>query len=379
MYYQLTEEQRKFKESVRRLADERVEPRAKEIDQKGEFAWDIFELFKKQGYFGLCIPEAYGGQTSEHIYLCLAIEEVARVCVSSSLIIQVQALGTFPVMIAGSENQKKKYGPLIAGGQKIIDFGLTEPGAGSDASVMTTKAELRKDQYILNGTKHFMSNGPIVTTMVVFAMTDASKGARGISAFIVEKEVAKFVVGKVESKMGIRGAPTSEILFQDCLVPKENLLGEEGRGFRIAMASLDYGRPTIAAQAVGLAQGAMEKAIRYAKERIQFGKPIAEFQGIQWMFADMACQIEAARGLTYQACNMIDQNDPQKTYLSACCKLFASDVAMKVTTDAVQIAGGYGYMTDFPFERMMRDAKITQIYEGTNQIQRIVIARELLR
>ena len=379
MYYQLTEEQRKFKESVRRLADERVEPRAKEIDQKGEFAWDTFQLFRKQGYFGLAIPEAYGGQTSEHVYVCIAIEEVARVCVSSSLIIQVQALGTFPIMIGGSENQKKKYGPLIAGGEKIINFGLTEPGAGSDASMMTTKAELKKDQYILNGTKHFMSNGPIVTTMVVFAMTDSSKGTRGISAFIVEKEVAKFMVGKVESKMGIRGAPTSEILFQDCPVPKENLLGEEGRGFRIAMAALDYGRPTIAAQAVGLAQGAMEKAIHYAKERIQFGKPIAEFQGIQWMFSDMACQIEAARALTYQTCNMIDQNGPQKTYLSACCKLFATDVAMKVTTDAVQVAGGYGYMTDFPFERMMRDAKITQIYEGTNQIQKIVIARELLR
>jgi alkylation response protein AidB-like acyl-CoA dehydrogenase len=379
MYYQLTEEQKRFKESVRRLAKERVEPRAREIDQKGEFAWDIFEIFKKQGYFGLCIPELYGGQTSEHIYVCIAIEEVARVCVSSSLIIQVQALGTFPIMIGGSEDQKKKYGPLLARGERIIDFGLTEPGAGSDASMMTTKAELSKDRYILNGMKHFMSNGPVVTTMVVFAMTDPSKGVRGISAFIVEKEESKFVNGKVESKMGIRGAPTSEILFHDCAVPKENLLGEEGKGFRIAMAALDYGRPTIAAQAVGLAQGAMEKAIQYAKERVQFGKPIAEFQGIQWMFADMACRIEAARALTYQACNMIDQNDPQKTYMSACCKLLASDVAMKATTDAVQIAGGYGYMTDFPFERMMRDAKITQIYEGTNQIQKIVIARELLR
>ncbi len=379
MYYQLTEEQRRFKESVRRLANERVEPRAAEIDKTGEFAWDIFELFKKQGFLSLCIPEAYGGQTSEHIYVCIAIEEVARVCVNSSLIIQVQCLGTLPIMIAGSEDQKRKYGPAIASGEKIINFGLTEPGAGSDASMMTTKAELRKDKYILNGMKHFMSNGPIVTTMIVFAMTDPSKGTRGISAFIVEKEVSKFIVGKVESKMGIRGAPTSEIIFQDCQVPKGNLLGEEGRGFRIAMAALDGGRATIAAQAVGLAQGAMEKAIRYAKERIQFGKPIAEFQGIQWMFADMACGIEAARALTYQACNLIDQNDPQKTYMSACCKLLATDVAMKVTTDAVQIAGGYGYMTDFPFERMMRDAKITQIYEGTNQIQKLVIARELLR
>jgi len=379
MYYQLTEEQRQFKESVRRLADERVEPRAKEIDETGKFPWDIFELFKKQGYLGLCVPEVYGGQTSEHIYVCLAIEEVAKVCVSSSLIIQVQALGSLPIMIAGSEDQKRIYGPLLARGEKIICFGLTEPQAGSDAGMMTTKAELRKEKYFLNGAKHFMSNGPVVTTMVVFAMTDPSKSTRGISAFIVDKDVSKFVVGKVESKMGIRGAPTSEILFQECEVPKENLLGEEGRGFRIAMAALDGARPTIAAQAVGLAQGAMEKAIRYAKERIQFGKPICEFQGIQWMFADMACQIEAARTLTYQACNLIDRNDPQKTYMSACCKLFASDVAMKVTTDALQIAGGYGYMTDFPFERMMRDAKITQIYEGTNQIQKIVIARELLR
>ena len=240
-------------------------------------------------------------------------------------IIKDQALGTFPIMIAGSEDQKKKYGPLLARGERIINFGLTEPEAGSDASMMTTRAELKKDQYILNGTKHFMSNGPIVTSMVVFAMTDPSKGTRGISALIVDKEVSKFMVGKVESKMGIRGAPTSEILFQDCPVPKENLLGGEGKGFRIAMAALDAGRPTIAAQAVGLAQGAMEKAIRYSKERIQFGKPISEFQGIQWMFADMACEIEAARALTYQTCNLIDQNDPQKTYLSACCKLFATD------------------------------------------------------
>ena len=379
MYYQLNEEQLRFKQSLRRLADERVEPRAKEIDQKGEFPWDIFELFRKQGYLGLCIPEPYGGQASEHIYVCLAIEEVARVCVSSSLIIQVQALGSLPIMIAGSEDQKRKYGPMLARGEKTICFGLTEPEAGSDASRMTTKAELRKDKYILNGTKHFMSNGPIVTTMVSFAMTAPAKATRGISAFIVDKDTSKFIVGKVESKMGIRGAPTSEILFQNCEVPKENLLGEEGQGFRIAMTALDGARPMIAAQAVGLAQGAMEKAIHYAKERIQFGKPISQFQGIQWMFADMACQIEAARALTYQACNLIDQNDQQKTYLSACCKLFASDVAMKVTTDALQIAGGYGYMTDFPFERMMRDAKITQIYEGTNQIQKIVIARELLR
>jgi alkylation response protein AidB-like acyl-CoA dehydrogenase len=379
MYYQLTRDQMQFKESVRRLADERVEPRAKEIDQSGEFPWDLFELFKKQGYLGLCVPEAYGGQTSELIYVCLAIEEVARVCVSSSLIIQGISLSVLPIMIAGSEDQKKKYGSLVARGEKIPCFGLTEPEAGSDASMMSTKAELRKDKYILNGTKHFISNGSIATTVIAFTMTDVQKGTRGISAFIVDKEVSKFAVGKLESKMGIRGAPTAEIIFQDCEVPKENLLGEEGKGFRIAMAALDAARPMIACQGVGLAQGAMEKAIHYSKERIQFGKPISEFQGIQWMLADMACQIEAVRALTYQACNLVDQNDPRKTYMSACCKLLATEVAMKVTTDALQIAGGYGYMTDFPFERMMRDAKVTQIYEGTNQIQKIVIARDLLR
>jgi len=379
MYYQLTDEQKKFKESVRRIADEKVEPRAQEIDHKGEFSWDMFELFKKQGYLGLSVPEAYGGQTSEHIYVCIAIEEIARVCASSSLIVQVQSLGILPIMIAGTEDQKKKYGKLVASGEKIMAFGLTEPGAGSDASMMRTRAELRKDGYVLNGTKCFISNGPIATTMIVFAMADPSKGVKGISAYIVEKEFSKFTIGKLESKMGIRGAPTAEILFQDCLVPRENLLGEEGKGFRIAMMTLDFTRPEIAAQAVGVAQGALEKAIKYARERIQFGKPIAEFQGIQWMLADMTCQIEAARALTYQAANLVDRNAPEKSYMSACSKLIASEVAMKVTTDALQIAGGYGYMTDFPFERMMRDAKITQIYEGTNQIQKLVIARELLR
>ena len=251
MYYQLTEEQKRFKQSVRRLADERVEPRAKEIDQKGEFAWDIFELFRKHGYLGLCIPEAYGGQTSEHIYVCMAIEEVARVCVSSSLIIQVQALGTFPIMIGGSEDQKRKYGPLLASGQRLINFGLTEPEAGSDASMMTTKAVLEKDQYILNGTKHFMSNGPIVTTMVVFAMTDPSKGARGISAFIVEKEVSKFVVGKVESKMGIRGAPTSEILFQAARFRREIYWARKEKGFELPWRPWMPGDPPLPRRLLG--------------------------------------------------------------------------------------------------------------------------------
>ena len=379
MYYQLSEEQLRFKKSVARLADQKVKPRAQEIDQTGQFPWDIFDLFKNQGYLGLCVPEAYGGQGSEHIYVCLAIEEVARVCVSSSLIIQGISLSVLPVMIGGSEDQKRKYGAAVSKGEKIISFGLTEPGAGSDASMMSTRAELRNDRYILNGTKHFISNGSIATTLVVFAMTDPSKGTRGITAFLVDKDVSGFQVGKLESKMGIRGAPTAEIILDGCDVPKENVLGEPGKGFRIAMSALDAARPMIAAQGVGLAQGALENAIEYSKQRIQFGKPISEFQGIQWMLADMACQIEAARALTYQACSLIDRNDAQKTYMSACCKLMATDVAMNVTTNALQIAGGYGYMTDFPFERMMRDAKVTQIYEGTNQIQKVVIAREMLR
>lgn len=379
MYYQLTEEQIKFKESVRRLANERVAPMAAEIDRKGEFPWDIFDLFKKQGYLGLSVPEVYGGSTSEHIYVCIAVEEVARVCVSSSLIIQVQSLGVLPIMIAGSEDQKKKYGPLVASGEKIMAFGLTEPEAGSDASMMGTRAELKGDHYVLNGNKCFISNAPVASTIVTFVMIDPSKGVKGISALVVEKEESNFTIGKLDSKMGIRGAPTAEIHFDGCQVPKGNLLGKEGQGFRIAMATLDATRAVIAGQAVGVAQGALEKAIQYSKERIQFGKPISQFQGIQWMLADMACQVEAARALTYQAANLVDQDSPQKSYMSACCKLFASEIAMKVTTDALQVAGGYGYMTEFPFERMMRDAKITQIYEGTNQIQKLVISRELLR
>ena len=375
----LNEDQRMFVEQVRRMATEKVAPRAADIDKKGEFPWDLKRIFQDMGLMGLSVPEEYSGCYRGHIYVCLAVEEIARACVSSSLIVQVQSLGWEPILIGGSEEQKKKYGPSIASGERLVAFGLTEPGAGSDAAAMKTKAVRKGDRYILNGSKCFISNGPIADLLTVFAMTDPSKGVKGISAFIVEKEYKGFSVAKWESKMGIKGSPTGELLLEDVEVPAEKLIGQEGKGFAYAMLTLDTSRPVIASQAVGLAQGALDQAIKYSKERVQFGKPIANFQGISWMLADMATQIEAARALNYQAAGMVDTNDPRKSYMSACCKMFASDVAMKVTTDALQIAGGYGYMTDFPFERMMRDAKITQIYEGTNQVMKLVISRELLK
>jgi alkylation response protein AidB-like acyl-CoA dehydrogenase len=375
----LDEDQRMFVEQVRRMVSEKVAPRAADIDKKGEFPWDLKQIFQNMGLMGLSVPEEYGGFYRGHIYVCLAVEEIARACVSSSLIVQVQSLGWEPILIGGSEEQKKKYGPSIASGEKLAAFGLTEPGAGSDAAAMKTKAVRKGDKYILNGSKCFISNGPIADVLTVFAMTDPSKGVKGISAFIVEKEYKGYSVAKWESKMGIKGSPTGELLFEDVEVPAENLIGQEGKGFVYAMLTLDTSRPVIASQAVGVAQGALDQAVKYSKERVQFGKPIGHFQGIGWMLADMATQVEAARAITYQAADLVSKNDPQKSYMSACCKMFASDVAMRVTTDALQIAAGYGYMTEYPFERMMRDAKITQIYEGTNQIMKLVISRELLK
>jgi alkylation response protein AidB-like acyl-CoA dehydrogenase len=377
--YQLNEDQKMFVEQVRRMVGERVAPRAADIDKKGEFPWDLKKIFQDMGLLGLSVPEEYGGFHRGHLYVCLAVEEIARACVSSSLIVQVQSLGWETILIGGNEEQKKKYGPSIASGEKMVAFGLTEPGAGSDAAAMKSRALKKGDKYILNGSKCFISNGPIADVISVFAMTDASKGVKGISAFIVEKEFKGYSVAKWESKMGIKGSPTGELVFEDIEVPAENLIGQEGKGFVYAMQTLDTSRPVIAAQAVGLAQGALEQAIKYSKERVQFGKPIGTFQGISWMLADMAAQVEAARALTYQAAEMVDTNDSRKSYMSACCKMIASDVAMKVTTDALQIAAGYGYMTEYPFERMMRDAKITQIYEGTNQIMKLVISRDLLK
>ncbi len=375
----LNEDQKMFVDQVRRLVAEKVAPRAAEIDKKGEFPWDLKETFQEMGLLGLSVPEEFGGFSQGHIYLILAVEEIAKACASSSLIVQVQSLGWEPILIGGSEEQKKKYGPRVASGEMLTAFGLTEPGAGSDAAAMATKAVKKSDKYVINGSKCFISNGPIADLITIFAMTDPTKGVKGISAFIVEKDFPGFKVAKWESKMGIKGSPTGELVFEDMEVPAENLIGQEGKGFVYAMKTLDTSRPVIAAQAVGVAQGALERAIAYAKERVQFGQPVAKFQGLNWMMADLAAKIEAARALTYQAAAMVDTADPKKSYMSACCKLIASDVAMETTTQALQIAGGYGYMTEFPFERMMRDAKITQIYEGTNQIQKLVISRELLK
>ncbi len=379
MYLLHTEELKMFVGQLKKMVDNKVAPRAAEIDEKGEFPWDLKQLFQETGLFGLAVPEEFGGTHQGHLYTCLAVEEIARACVSSSLIVQGQALGWDPILIGGTEEQKKKYGPLVSTGEVIISFGLTEPGAGSDSAAMATRAVKKGDKYIINGTKCFITNGPVANLITVFAMTDASKGVKGISAFIVPTDSPGYSVARWESKMGIKGSPTGQLVFDNVEIPAENLIGQEGKGFVYAMKTLDRSRPVIGAQACGVAKGALEQAIKYAKERIQFGRPIGQFQGISWMLADMASEIDAARSLVYQAAQLIDEDDPNRSYLSAASKLVASNTAMKVTTDALQIAGGYGYMTEFPFERMMRDAKITQIYEGTNQIMKLVISRELLK
>jgi alkylation response protein AidB-like acyl-CoA dehydrogenase len=379
MYLLKNDDQKMFVEQLRRMVSDKVKPRAADIDKTGEFPWDLKEIFQEMGLLGLSVPEEYGGTDQGHIYTCLAVEEIAKACVSSSLIVQGQSLGWEPVLIGGTHELKVKYGPLVSSGEIVISFGLTEPGAGSDAAAMKTTAIKSDGTYIINGSKCFITNGPVCDIVTLFAMTDPGQGIKGISAFLVDTDAPGFSIAKWESKMGIKGSPTGELVFEDVEVPDENRIGEEGNGFKCAMQTLDTSRPVIAAQACGVARGALDEAIQYAKERVQFGRPIANFQGIGWMLADMAAQIDAARSLTYQAAELIDRDDPNRSYLSACSKLFASDVAMRVTTDALQIAGGYGYMTDFPFERMMRDAKITQIYEGTNQIMKLVISRELLK
>jgi len=379
MYLLHGEEERMFVGQLKKMVDNKVAPRAAAIDEKAEFPWDLKEVFQEMGLLGLAVPEEYGGTHQGHLYLCLAVEEIARVCVSSSLIVQGQALGWDPILIGGSEEQKKKYGPIVASGEVMISFGLTEPGAGSDSGAMSTHAVKKGDKYIINGTKCFITNGPVANLITLFAMTDATKGVKGISAFVVPTDAPGFSVARWENKMGIKGSPTAQLVFEDVEIPAENLIGQEGKGFVYAMKTLDRSRPVIGAQACGVAKGALEQAVKYSKERVQFGKPIGHFQGIGWMLADMAAEVDAARSLVYQAAQLIDEDNPSKSYLSAASKLVASNTAMKVTTDALQIAGGYGYMKEFPFERMMRDAKITQIYEGTNQIMKLVISRELLK
>jgi len=378
MALQLASEEKMLIEMVRELARDRVAPRAAEIDRTGEFPWDIKDLLAKQDVLAMPIPEEYGGIGASELAIVMAIEELAKYCVTTSLILAVQQLGSLPILLAGTDEQKRRYFPPLASGEWLAAYGLTEPFSGSDAGGMRTRAVKKGDTYILNGVKHFITNAGLAHVNIIFAVTDPEADTRGISAFIVEKDFPGFRLGKIEDKMGIRGSQTGELILEDCEVPAKNLLGGEGNGFKIAMATLDRTRPGIGAQAVGIAQGALDFAVNYAKQRVQFGRPIAENQGLQFMIADMATEIEAARLLVYNVAEMIDRGEPRFTKQSAMAKMYASDVAMRVTTDALQILGGYGYMREYPLERMMRDAKITQIYEGTNQIQRVVIAREVL-
>ena len=379
MNYFLTEEQVMIKDLARQIAEEKLEPLRAEMDEKGEFPWDVVKILRGSDMFGIYLPEEYGGLGGGVLELCLAVEELSRVCGGMSLSLAATALAAFPILLFGNEEQKKKYLPDLATGKYLAAFALTEPEAGSDAGATKTTARLEGDHYILNGTKCFITNGSVAEMVTVIAMTDKSRGSRGASAFIVEKGMDGFSVGKEEDKMGIRASSTSELIFEDCKVPKENLIAREGMGFIVAMKTLDQSRPGVAAQALGIAQGALDAAVDYARQRKQFGRPIITFQGLQWMLADMAARVEAARALVYSVARAVDGGEKRIAKDSAICKLFASDVAMSVTTDAVQILGGYGYMKEYPVEKMMRDAKITQIYEGTNQIQRDVIGTQLIR
>jgi len=374
----LSEDEQMLIEAIREIAQERVAPRAAEIDHTSQFPWDMKELLAQQDILAMPFPGEYGGIGSSELAVVMAIEELARNCATTSLILAVQQLGALPIILAGNHEQKRKYLPPLASGEWLAAFGLTEAGSGSDAAAMQTFAVRKSDTYILNGSKRFITNGGLAHVNSVFALTDPGAGTRGISAFIVEKDFPGFSIGRIEEKMGIKGSQTAELIFTDCEVPAENLLGREGDGFKFAMMTLDRTRPGVAAQALGIAQGALDLAVSYSKQRIQFNKPIAENQGIQFMLAEMATKVEAARLLVYNAAEMIDRGEKSFSKYSSMAKLYASDIAMEVTGDAVQILGGYGYMKEYPAERMMRDAKITQIYEGTNQIQLLVIARALL-
>jgi alkylation response protein AidB-like acyl-CoA dehydrogenase len=374
----LSDDEQMLIEAIREIAQERVAPRAAEIDHTSLFPWDMKELLAQQDILAMPFPGEYGGIGSSELAVVMAIEELAKICATTSLILAVQQLGSLPIMLAGNDEQKRKYLPPLASGEWLAAFGLTEAGSGSDAAAMQTFAARKGDRYILNGSKRFITNGGLAQVNSIFAMTDPNAGTRGISAFIVEKDFPGFSVGRIEEKMGIKGSQTAELIFTDCEVPAENLLGREGDGFKFAMMTLDRTRPGVAAQALGIAQGALDLAVSYSKQRIQFKKPIAENQGIQFMLAEMATKVEAARLLVYNAAEMIDRGEKNFSKYSSMAKLYASDIAMEVTGDAVQILGGYGYMKEYPAERMMRDAKITQIYEGTNQIQLLVIARALL-
>jgi len=377
--YFLTEEQQMIQELAARIADERVKPVAAELDEKGEFPWEIMKVLAESDLFGVWLPEEYGGLGGGIFEQVLVVEELSRACSGVAVSYAASGLGSFPILLFGTEEQKQKFLPDVASGTKLAAFGLTEANAGSDASAIETTATLDGDHYVLNGTKQWITNGGEADIYTVIAMTNRSRGSRGASAFIVEKDTPGFSFGKKENKMGIRASATRELVFEDCRIPKENLLAREGMGFIVAMRTLDMTRPGIGAQSVGIAQGALDIAVDYARERKQFGQPIASFQAVGHMLAEMATQVEAARALVYAVAKTIDSGARDFSKESAMAKVFASDVAMRVTTDAVQVLGGYGYMKEYPVEKMMRDAKITQIYEGTNQIQRNVISLELIK
>ena len=368
-----------LRKNIRRLCEELIAPRVKEIEDTGVLPEDLKDVIRKNGLIGFPFPKQYGGSGGDEVSFCIIMEEMARVNGDVMMWTSQNHLGAQPIVIAGTEEQKKKFLPAIASGEVICSFGLTEPEGGSDVAGMRTRAELKGDHYVLNGGKRFISYATIAGYTTIFAKTDPSAGRRGISCFVIERGTPGFYTPRVENKMALHTSPTTEIVLEDCIVPRENLLGREGDGWDIAMKTLDVTRPTVAAIGVGIAQGAFEAALSYAKQRVQFGQPIANFQAIQVMLSDMATQIEAARLLTYRAAALVDADDRGMVKLGSMAKYYATDVAMKVSIDAVQIHGGYGYTKDFPVERFMREAKFSQIVEGTNQIQRLVVARELLR
>ncbi|GAA4597819.1 alkylation response protein AidB-like acyl-CoA dehydrogenase [Actinoplanes octamycinicus] len=377
--YRLPEDHETIRAAVREVCDARVAPNAAEADETGEFPKASYDALRSSDFHAPHIPVEYGGAGADALATAIVIEEVARACASSSLIPAVNKLGSLPLILSASEELKQKYLSKVAAGEGMFSYCLSEPEAGSDAASMTTRAVRDGDFWVLNGVKRWITNAGVSEFYTVFAVTDPAARSRGISAFVVEKSDPGVSFGAPEKKLGIKGSPTREVYFDNVRIPADRMIGAEGTGFATAMKTLDHTRVTIAAQAIGIAQGALDFALSYAKERKQFGKSIAEFQGLQFMLADMGMKLEAARQLTYAAAGKSERGDADLTYFGAAAKCFASDVAMEITTDAVQILGGYGYTRDYPVERMMRDAKITQIYEGTNQVQRIVMARQLLK
>lgn len=381
MDFRLSEEQTLLKETVRKIAVNEFRPKAAEIDEREEFPWENKRILEENGLLGINIPEAYGGAGAGMIALALVIEEVAAVCASTSVILTTQALATDPLLLGGSHEQKERWLRPLAEGAVLGACAITEPGAGSDVTGIRTTAAARDDGYVINGNKIFITNGGVADIVTVVAYTDKSKGARGVSMFVVPKSTPGFAVGKEEKKMGIRGSDTRELIFENCHVPAGNIIGEPGAGFKLLMKTFNYTRPAVGAQAVGIARGAMDEAVAYCRDRMQFGKALTEFQGVQWMIAEMALKIELARTMVFRACAAVDHEPESREIpkLAAMAKWSASDAAMEVTTAAVQLFGGYGFIREYPVERMMRDAKITQIYEGTNQIQRVIVANHLLR